>query len=238
MVMNRYDVASGKWSRVHDILIDGEGKRNAYWQMCTDSKGTIHLSWVWRETWLVETNHDMCYARSTDGGKTWQRSDGTAYRLPITMATAEIAWPIPQKSELINQTSMTTDPDGRPLIATYWREQGDSIPQYRLVSHDGKGWHMETVGRRTMPFSLAGGGTKMIPIARPRVVSDGKKLIYIFRDVGVAAVCRQLHASTARRSGKLPTSQISVSMHGNRRSTTTCGAIKATQYLCSNNFAG
>lgn len=183
MVMNRYDVASGKWSRVHDILIDGEGKRNAYWQMCTDSKGTIHLSWVWRETWLVETNHDMCYARSTDGGKTWQRSDGTAYRLPITMATAEIAWPIPQKSELINQTSMTTDPDGRPLIATYWREQGDSIPQYRLVSHDGKGWHMETVGRRTMPFSLAGGGTKMIPIARPRVVSDGKKLIYIFRDV-------------------------------------------------------
>lgn len=182
MVMNRYDVATGKWQRVHDVLIDGEGKRNAYWQMCTDSKGSIHLSWVWRETWMVETNHDLCYARSDDGGLTWRRSDGTAYELPITEATAELAWAIPQKSELINQTSMTTDPDGRPLIATYWREQGDSIPQYRLVSRDDDGWHMELVGKRTTPFSLAGGGTKMIPIARPRVVSDGKKLTYIFRD--------------------------------------------------------
>ena len=46
---------------------------------------------------MVETNHDLCYARSLDGGKTWQRSDGTAYQLPITAATAEIAWKIPQK---------------------------------------------------------------------------------------------------------------------------------------------
>ena len=183
MVMNRYDVATKRWSRVHDVLIDGEGKRNAYWQMCTDSKGTIHLSWVWRETWLVETNHDLCYAKSTDGGKTWQRSDGTAYSLPIAAATAEIAWRIPQKSELINQTSMTADPAGNPLIATYWRDANDSIPQYRLVSHDGSRWSMETVGERRTPFTLAGGGTKMIPIARPRVVSDGKQLIYIFRDV-------------------------------------------------------
>lgn len=85
MVMNRYDVESRKWSRVHDVLIDGEDQRNAYWQMCTDRQGTIHLSWVWRETWLVETNHDLCYARSRDGGKTWERSDGAPYSLPITI---------------------------------------------------------------------------------------------------------------------------------------------------------
>lgn len=182
MVMNRYDAATGRWSRVHDVLIDGEGQRNAYWQMCTDAAGTIHLSWVWRETWMVETNHDLCYARSHDGGITWERTDGTPYTLPITMASAEVAWKIPQKSELINQTSMTTDPSGNPLIATYWREQGDSIPQYRLVGHDDGQWSMETVGQRSTPFTLAGGGTKMIPIARPRVVSDGKRLIYIFRD--------------------------------------------------------
>ena len=182
MVMNRYELATGRWHRMHDILIDGEGRRNAYWQMCTDPQGTIHVSWVWRETWMVETNHDLCYARSTDGGRTWQRSDGSPYELPITMASAEIAWQIPQKSELINQTSMTTDPGGNPLIATYWRDQNDSIPQYRLVAHDGRQWNMEIVGRRTTPFTLAGGGTKMIPIARPRVVSDGKRLIYIFRD--------------------------------------------------------
>ena len=102
--MNRYDLNTGKWSRVHDVLIDGEGQRSAYWQLCTDKAGTIHLSWVWRETWGVETNHDMCYARSRDGGKTWEKSNGERYELPITAANAEYAWRIPQNSELINQT--------------------------------------------------------------------------------------------------------------------------------------
>ncbi len=182
LVLNRYSTKEKNWTRIHDILIDGEGERNAYWQMMTDNEGTIHLSWVWRETWLVETNHDLCYARSKDGGLTWQRSDGSDYQLPITMDTAEIAWQIAQNSELINQTSMTADTNGNPFIATYWRDADSSVPQYRLVWHDGAKWNMETVGCRTQPFSLSGGGTKMIPIARPRIVSDGKKACYIFRD--------------------------------------------------------
>lgn len=182
MVLNRYDTATRRWSRVHTSLLDGQGDRNAYWQMTADRQGTLHLSWVWRETWLVETNHDLCYARSHDGGRTWERSDGRPYTLPIVADSAEIAWPVPQNSELINQTSMTADSDGHPLIATYWREQGDSVPQYRLVSHDGKQWNMSTVGRRTQPFSLSGGGTKMIPISRPQVVADGDEVFFIFRD--------------------------------------------------------
>lgn len=182
LVLNRYDAKTRNWERVHDVLIDGEGARNAYWQLFADPEGTIHLSWVWRETWLVETNHDLCYARSKDGGKTWQRSDGSSYQLPITLATAEKAWEIPQNSELINQTSMTADADGNPFIATYWRDQDSSVPQYRLVWHDGKKWKMTTVGTRSEPFSLSGGGTKMIPISRPRIVSDGKKACFIFRD--------------------------------------------------------
>lgn len=182
MVMNRYDTTTRSWQRVHDVLIDGEGKRNAYWQLATDAKGTIHLSWVWRETWLVETNHDLCYACSKDGGKTWQRSDGTPYKLPITTGNAEVAWSIPQNSELINQTSMTADRDGNPMIATYWRDSNDSVPNYRLVSHDGKKWNMEVICRRQTPFSLSGGGTKMIPVSRPQVVTDGDGVYYMFRD--------------------------------------------------------
>ncbi len=182
LVLNRYDITTKEWSRLHDILIDGEGNRNAYWQLYADPKGTLHLSWVWRETWLVETNHDLCYAKSEDGGKTWQKSDGSFYQLPITESTAEKAWTIPQKSELINQTSMTADSKGHPFIATYWRDQDSKVPQYRLVWHDGKKWNMSIVGNRNEPFSLSGGGTKMIPIARPRIVSDGKKACYVFRD--------------------------------------------------------
>ena len=182
LVLNRYDLASGRWTRVQSKLIDGEGRRNAYWQMYMDAQDVIHLSWVWRETWNVETNHDLCYAASRDGGRTWQRSDGSAYALPITLASAEVAWEIPQGSELINQTSMTADPQGHPCIATYWRAPGDSIPQYRLVRHDGRAWSAAQVGSRRTPFSLSGGGTKSIPISRPQIVTDGKRTILIYRD--------------------------------------------------------
>lgn len=183
LVMNLYDVKSRQWSRLQDILIDGEQERNAYWQLYVDAAGTIHVSWVWRETWLVETNHDLCYACSKDEGKTWQRSDGTPYELPITAANAEYACQIPQGSELINQTSMSTDAEGHPYIATYWRDQNDSIPQYRIVWNDGQAWHQQQVSQRQIPFSLSGGGTKMIPIARPRVAIDGSEAWYIVRDV-------------------------------------------------------
>lgn len=183
LVLNRYDIKTGCWRRIHDSLIDGENARNAYWQLHVDHDGVIHLSWVWRETWLVETNHDLCYARSEDGGTTWKHSDGTPYSIPITLASAEVACHIPQNSELINQTSMSTDNNGNPYIATYWRSPGDSIPQYRLVWHDGRSWHNRIVSNRKTPFSLSGGGTKMIPISRPRVVIDSDNLFYITRDI-------------------------------------------------------
>lgn len=183
LVLNRYDVRQKKWIRVQDVLIDGENKRNAYWQMYVDKAGIIHLSWVWRETWHVETNHDLCYARSYDNGKTWYKATGRKYDLPIKAGNAEYCVRIPQKSELINQTSMCTDDLGHPYIATYWRDADSDVPQYRLVWYDGFRWRNKIVFQRHTPFSLAGGGTKMIPICRPRIVVLGKKMFYIFRDV-------------------------------------------------------
>lgn len=183
LVLNRYDVSQCKWSRIQDNLLSGEGSRNAYWQMYMGSDDAIYLSWVWRETPDVATNHDLCYALSRDGGLTWQKSDGTPYPLPITTANAEIAWPVPQKSEMINQTSMTVDKNGHPYIATYWRAQGESVPQYRIVYNDGTEWKQSQVGNRITAFSLSGGGTKAIPISRPQIVSDGEQTLVLFRDI-------------------------------------------------------
>lgn len=186
LVMNRYSVQTKQWEQLHKVLIDGENKRNAYWQLYVDEAGTIHLSWVWRETWLVETNHDLCYARSKDGGITWEKSNGEKYTLPLNAANAEYACHIPQNSELINQTSMTADKSGNPYIATYWRNRESKIPQYRLVRFDGQKWIQQQVSNRTSPFSLSGGGTKAIPMSRPRLVikqENGKcQAYYIFRD--------------------------------------------------------
>ena len=189
LVVNRYDVATGKWTRLHDNLIDGEGRRNAYWQACVDDAGTLHVSWTWRESPDVASNHDIAYARSRDGGVTWERTDGRRYALPITAATAEYALRIPQGSELINQTSMAADRAGRPYIASYWRTAGSTVPQYHIVHHDGQ-WRGVDLGLRHTPFSLSGMGTKAIPIARPQIV--------VGRDGGVVLVIRD-----AERGGKV-----------------------------------
>ncbi len=186
LVLNSYDVKTQKWSQIQSNLIDGEGQRNAYWQACLDDKGVIHVSWVWRETWDVSTNHDMCYARSKDGGKTWENSRGEKYQLPINAASAEYAAKIPQKSELINQTSMTTNDDGEPVIASYWREQNSDIPQYHIISLVKGKWIVNDLGFRNQAFSLSGGGTKRIPISRPQILAKstkkGTEYYLIFRD--------------------------------------------------------
>lgn len=186
LIMNRYDVETKKWHRVQDVLIDGEKERNAYWQLYIDNANTIHVSWVWRETPDVATNHDLCYACSHDGGVTWEKSTGEKYRLPITVRNAEYVWYIPQNSELINQSGMCADDKGNPYIATYWRDRDSSVPQYRLVWLEGKEWKMQHVSHREMPFSLSGGGTKKIPISRPQIVMKNKggkaHFYYIFRD--------------------------------------------------------
>ncbi len=183
LVVNRYDPASGGWSRLQDNLLSGEGRRNAYWQAFADAAGTLHLSWVWRESPDVASNHDLAYARSRDGGRTWERSNGERYVLPITAGSAEYAARIPEKSELINQTAMAADRDGNPVIAGYWREAGSAIPQYRVVVHDGKRWQSQDLAFRRAPFSLSGLGTKAIPISRPQVlVSDSGAAWLLFRD--------------------------------------------------------
>lgn len=203
LVMNRYSLKDKKWSRVQDVLIDGEDERNAYWQLYVDERGTIHLSWVWRETWHVETNHDLCYARSFDNGVTWYKTDGTRYELSIRQGNAEYACRIPQNSELINQTSMSADADGNPYIASYWRDATSDVPQYRIVWHDGQAWHSRQVSQRTTPFSLKGGGTKMIPISRPRIVVQDGEIFYVFRDAergSKVSLAHAAHVATGRWS--------------------------------------
>ena len=182
LVLNAYDAKRQKWSRVQNNLIDGENVRNAYPQAAVDQKGTIHLSWVWRESPNVATNHDLAYAKSTDGGKTWQKSTGEKYLLPITAAAAEYVWRIPQNSELINQTSMAANARGNPFIATYWRAENSKIPQFQLVYFDGTKWNQTQISNRRTAFSLSGAGTKKIPISRPQVLVDKDKIYVIFRD--------------------------------------------------------
>ncbi len=186
LVLNRYDLSQRKWIRVQDNLIDGEGERNAYWQTTVGPDGMMHLSWVWRETPDVASNHDLAYARSPDGGRTWMDFQGRELSVPITESSASYALRIPQNSNLINQTSMTADAVGRPFIATYFRSPEGGVTEVRVIYPDGTDWKTTRISNRSHDFDLSGAGTRSPPISRPQVLfdpADGRgKILVLFRD--------------------------------------------------------
>jgi len=186
IVLNRYDLKQKRWKQIHENLIDGEGERNAYWQMCLDKNDVLHMSWVWRESGDVATNHDMAYARSIDGGVTWQASTGEMYNLPVNARNAEYAMRIPQGSDLINQTSMTADQNSNPYIATYYQGVDDKAPHVYIIYYDGNKWDQLKVDQRSLDFNLSGGGTRSIPISRPVILYSNQtgvsQLHIIYRD--------------------------------------------------------
>lgn len=183
-MLNRYRVSTGTWEVVQHPLVSGEGRRSPYLNtMAVDGRGGLHVSWVWRESPDVASNHDLCFAYSRDGGATWVNSRNQPYELPIVEKTAEVVWEIPQGSELINQCSMAAGPDNRPVIASYWRDRRSKVPQYRIVWFDGRDWKSSQVSDRRQPFSLSGGGTKRIPMSRPQVaVGNDGAVFVVFRD--------------------------------------------------------
>ncbi|MFA9389008.1 MAG: BNR repeat-containing protein [Prolixibacteraceae bacterium] len=194
LVLNRYHLNSKSWERIQSNLIDGEKKRNAYWQLFINSKDEILLSWVWRESPDVASNHDLCFAKSVDGGLHWVDSKAKVYQLPIRQNTAEVIFPIPQNSNLINQTSMCSDERGNAYIATYFKLKDDSSTQFHLIYQHGLNWKHSTISDRADDFNLSGMGTRRIPISRPQVllgtVGEEQKVIVIYRDADWAdAAC-------------------------------------------------
>jgi rhamnogalacturonyl hydrolase YesR len=172
LILNRYTTATAKWSVVQPSLIDGEGKRSPYWDLCVDAKGTLHLAWIWRDSPDVSSNHDLAYATSKDGGATWKKTDGSMLALPITAASAEYAQRIPTGSNLMNSPMIAADSQGHPSICTYWSPTAEAAPQFQIVQHDGKGWTLTPGPAAAKPFSLAGTGTKHPPISRAALLID------------------------------------------------------------------
>lgn len=180
MVINAYNTVTKEWGQIQNNLLDGEGERSAYWQTAVSADGAIHISWVWRETWDVSTNHDMHYAVSYDKGKSWQKSTGEKYELPIHAGSAEVVWKIPQNSSLINQTAMAVNNSGNVFIATYWAV--DDTPEYKVIYNEDNTWKLLDSDFHQEPFLLGGGGTKSIPISRPKVLVNGAQLYLLYRD--------------------------------------------------------
>jgi hypothetical protein len=179
LCLNLYNPAAKTWNALGHPLIDGENKCNPYWwRPAIGAGGSIHLAWCWRDTSDAETNHDICYAVSHDGGLTWTRSDGKLQPTPITPENAEVVAAIPRGSNLINQCSAAVDNNGRPHLAQYMND-ANGIPQYFHIWFDGAKWQRNQVSKRTQGFSLSGTGSLAIPISRPEIAVSKSGVVYV-----------------------------------------------------------
>jgi len=152
-----------------------------------DRQGTWHIAWCWRETPDVITNFDVCYAKSSDRGATWQGWDGRELELPITPENAHVVEYIEQDSGLMNGGSFAVDSEGRPYIG-YTRFDKDGYNQlYVATPVDGK-WKVVQLTDWKHRFYFEGRGTipESPPTPRVSIAADQKILVsYSNRHAGI-----------------------------------------------------
>ncbi len=163
---------------------------------CLDANGNFYLVWTWRETPAYESNHDLNFAKSFDGGVTWQRFNGVPYDLPISKAgesgdtnsIAQIIVPIPQNYSLINQAGMCLDASNNPVVATWWAPGSGTNNfrrQYMIAFPDTNGvWQTRQISNRTNdPPGTMELDSVVRDLGRPVVVCDKQnRLVVLYRD--------------------------------------------------------
>ncbi len=159
-IYNVYDPSKQSWRRLMDApLIDGEGEMSAYLDgFHRDRQGMFHLTWCWRETSDAATNRDVCYARSRDLVH-WERSDGRAYKLPITHSTAEIVDPVPPHAGLTNgNVGLGFDLQDRPVISYLKYDANGFTQAYSARLKDGR-WRIRQVSNWNYRWDFGGSGS-------------------------------------------------------------------------------
>lgn len=215
--LNRYDTATQTWDNVHRSgntqlpFIKGTGwtpNYNPYPNMpqLGGDGDDLVLTWCWRYEPVggdspagedgYQTNNNLAFGRSPDGGVTWQRHDGTPYALPISRdgesgdpaTAAEHIVTIPEGSSYINQASMCLDLAGNPVTATWWAPEaqaGNHRRQYMVVfRHDNGTWQTRAVSNRTTnPTGTKYSESAVRDLGRPVVLcDDAGRIIVAYRD--------------------------------------------------------
>ncbi|WP_198355415.1 BNR repeat-containing protein [Sphingomonas sp. MA1305] len=215
-IYNVYDPATRQWSHLLSTpLTDGQGQRNAYFVgPVLGPDGYFHIAWVWRETPMAETNHDLSYAKSRDLVH-WQKADGTPLTLPITLKSGEIVDPVPVEGGMINNNTLVGfDPAGRAMI-TYHKFDKAGNTQIYVARREGARWHIVQVSDwQGFRWDFRGGGSLdsrlfvsgAVPVGKDRVrvsvIRDGKPIDFL------------LDAATLRRISETPGRSLAQALAG------------------------
>ena len=177
-IANIYDPVSKTWRRLIDSpLTDGQGLMNAYLQTppVLGSDGWFHLSWVWRDTYLADSNHDLCYARSKDLIH-WETAAGTPIELPLRLDTpGVIVDPVPVKQGMLNGNGkIGFDSQGR-VILSYHKFDANGKTQLYNARLEGNSWKIYQTSDWDYRWYFSGGGTIIMDIRiYPVTIKNGE----------------------------------------------------------------
>ena len=160
-VFNRYDASADSWSRVAERkFLDGRGKVSAYpVGPVRGPDGWFHLVWMWRDTSLGSTNHDLSYARSRDLIE-WESASGGSVALPITPATPGVVVdPVASGGGLAGIAyGVGWDSSDGPVI-TYCKYGAGGASQVFNARWEGEAWVLHQATDWTYRWDLARKGT-------------------------------------------------------------------------------
>jgi hypothetical protein len=129
---------------------------------------------VWRDTPDASTNHDLSYAKSPDFSN-WQRADGQALTLPITLVTGDIVDPVRSGGGMINNnTKVGFDSQNRPVVA-YHKFDANGNTQLCNARFENGAWVVHQTSSWDYRWDFGGGGTLVfaIEVEAVRLQPDG-----------------------------------------------------------------
>ena len=178
---DRYDEQTKTWKPVTDQpLFEGGSARNAYpIDPVYGPDGWYHQVWVWRESPMADSNHDLSYARSRDLSH-WETAAGLPLKLPLTLDTPGLILdPVPQHGGLINGSqSIGFDSKGNLVIA-YTKYDAKGITQLYFARWQDDKWNIQQASDWNYRWDFHGGGSipMQVMIGSLKASDDGLSLI-------------------------------------------------------------
>jgi len=201
---NSYDERTKSWHPLTDQPLFFGGKRmNAYpLNPLKGPDGWYHQVWVWRDTPMAETNHDLSYARSRDLIH-WETAAGVPLTLPLTIDTPGLVVdPSPPRGGLLNGTQAVGFDALGNLAISYLKYDATGNTQLYFARWQGGRWVLQQASNWNYRWDFHGGGSLVNEIhIGPLHASGGSLTIAISHKVYGSGVW-EVDPATMQLKGK------------------------------------
>lgn len=202
---NRFDERTKTWTLLTDQpLFFGGKKMNAYpLNPVKGPDGWYHQVWVWRDTPMAETNHDLSYARSRDLVR-WETAGGVPLTLPLTIQTAGVVVdPVPVRGGLLNGTQAVGFDAHNRVVISYIKYDAAGNTQLYFARWQGDRWVSQQASAWSYRWDFHGGGSLVneVHVGPLRASGSGLTVAIIHKIYGSGVW--QVDPATMRLKGNL-----------------------------------